>query len=53
MMKEYTLSVDCCSAWTTLGLAEDETVRGEINIDAGKNQSALLPGLLQHFLKAF
>ena len=53
MTKEYTLSVDCCSAWTTLGLAEGETVRGEINIDAGKNQSALLPGLLQHFLKAF
>ena len=52
-MKEYTLSVDCCSAWTTLGLAEDEKIRGEINVDAGKNQSALLPGLLQHFLKAF
>lgn len=52
-MKEYTLSVDCCSAWTTLGLAEDEKIRGEINVDAGKNQSSLLPGLLQHFLKAF
>lgn len=52
-MKEYTLSIDCCSSWTTLGLAEDEKIRGEINIDAGKNQSVILPGLLQNFLKAF
>ena len=52
-MKEYTVSVDCCSAWTTLGLAENGRVRGEINIDAGKTQSAVLPGLLQHFLEAF
>jgi tRNA threonylcarbamoyladenosine biosynthesis protein TsaB len=52
-MKEYVLSVDCCSEWTTLGLAENGTVRGEVNIDAGKKQSAILPDLLRAFLDAF
>ncbi len=52
-MKEYALSVDCCSTWTTLGLAENGSVRGEINIDAGKNQSAVLPGLFQQLLESF
>ena len=52
-MKEYALSVDCCSTWTTLGLAENGSVRGEINIDSGKNQSAVLPGLFQQLLESF
>lgn len=52
-MKDYIVTVDCCSPWTTIGLARDGIVCGEANVDAGMRQSGILPGLLKSLLDSF
>mgnify|MGYP000845692063 CR=1 FL=1 len=53
-MNDLILSIDCCSLqWTTLGLLEGNSLKGELNLDIGRKQSALLPGLVQSFLCSF
>ncbi|MDI9370134.1 MAG: tRNA (adenosine(37)-N6)-threonylcarbamoyltransferase complex dimerization subunit type 1 TsaB [Synergistota bacterium] len=49
-MSEIIVSVDCCTAWTTLGVAIDGMVRGEVNVDARMRQASMLPGLFQSLL---
>ena len=44
-MKESIVSVDCCTSWAALGLAEDGVVRGEMNVDAGRRQAEILPAM--------
>jgi len=53
-MNDLILSIDCCSLqWTTLGLLDGDSLKGELNLDIGRKQSALLPGLVQSFLRSF
>jgi len=53
-MNDLILSIDCCSLqWTTLGLIEGNSLKGELNLDVGRKQSALLPGLVHSFLRSF
>jgi len=53
-LNDLILSIDCCSLqWTALGLLEGNSLKGELNLDLGRKQSALLPGLVQSFLRSF
>ena len=52
-MKEFLLSIDCSSGWTSLGLAEGGVGVGEINLRTGRRQSELLPVMVDFFLESF
>lgn len=53
-MSKKILFIDCASmGWVSLGLVMEGECRGEINLEIGKAQASLLPGLAGSFLGAF
>lgn len=44
------LGIDCSMRWTSLGLALDEEVLAEVNIDLGRRQAEKLPELVSELL---
>jgi tRNA threonylcarbamoyladenosine biosynthesis protein TsaB len=48
----FILSIDCCSRWTNVGCASDGVVLGEIQLNVGRKQSALLPGIVDGLLRS-
>ncbi|WP_029166188.1 tRNA (adenosine(37)-N6)-threonylcarbamoyltransferase complex dimerization subunit type 1 TsaB [Aminiphilus circumscriptus] len=45
------LGIDCCTRWTSVGCCEDGAPLGDISLDLGRRQSALLPFLVEQLLR--
>lgn len=47
------LGIDCCSRWTNIGIVMEGSPCGEINLDLGRDQASLLPGLVSFIMKQY
>jgi|GEM_PF-172601 len=45
------LGIDCCTRWTSVGCCDDGAPLGDISLDLGRRQSALLPFLVEQLLR--
>lgn len=48
----FVLALDCCSRWTNVGCSDDGVVLGEIHLNVGRKQSALLPTVVDGLLRS-
>lgn len=44
------LGIDCSMRWTNMGLSDESGVLVEMNVNAGKRQASLLPGMLSSLM---